>query len=273
MSIADKITSTLVNSNISSALQTSSVNDTLSGDNTAVTSYSSMSETPPLCGCSLCRGDKAENMLEDGQQTDSAYMIDGPQYASTYYTRGIDSGYEWTGTSGGKTVINYKFWDSLPGYYSSSSSESNNFQPFTSSQKAAALKIINMLESVADVDFREVSSESSVDIGFAQANLGSGIGAWAYYPGSSGKSGDVWTNNYYSATKSVGEGGYGFLLLLHEIGHAMGLKHTFDGSYKLSGSEDLALYRYVLHMAGVFGELYALRHRRVAGKIRGEYRL
>lgn len=140
MSIADKITSTLVNSNISSALQTSSVNDTLSGDNTAVTSYSSMSETPPLCGCSLCRGDKAENMLEDGQQTDSAYMIDGPQYASTYYTRGIDSGYEWTGTSGGKTVINYKFWDSLPGYYSSSSSESNNFQPFTSSQKAAALK-------------------------------------------------------------------------------------------------------------------------------------
>ena len=177
--------------------------------------------------------------------------------SAPYYVKALDSGNVWSNNGSGVT-INYKFWDSLPSYYSSSSTEARNFQSFSSTQKSATLKILDMLSSIANITFNEVSSDSSAQLGFAQANLGSGVGAWAYYPGSSAKSGDVWTNNYYSQTKNVTEGTYGFMILAHEIGHAMGLSHPFDSTPYLPGSEDSSRYTIMSYTWPFYSESYML---------------
>ena len=158
-----------------------------------------------------------------------------------YYVKSLDSGHVWT-NSGAGVSISYTFWSSLPGAYAYST-EANGFQPFTVAQKAAAVKILGMLENIANVTFVEVPNGSGAQLGFAQANLGSGVGAWAYYPNTGAKSGDVWTNTYYaSSTQNVAEGTYGSLLLIHEIGHAMGLKHDFEAPNVLTGAEDSSRY-------------------------------
>ncbi|MDA7906369.1 M10 family metallopeptidase C-terminal domain-containing protein, partial [Mariniblastus sp.] len=71
------------------------------------------------------------------------------------------------------------------------------------------------------------------------AKLEDGVGAWAYYPAGDGegaKPGDVWYNtdsfdpNDSATFGNVGYGtGFDFTTI-HEVGHTMGFKHSFDNS-------------------------------------------
>src|SRR5262249_31168145 len=82
-------------------------------------------------------------------------------------------------------------------------------------------------------------------ITFGNAALGSGIGAWTYYPYSTAannQAGDVWVNNQYDFNASPSPGNYAYLTLLHEIGHAMGLKHSFEGTNAVPTAEDNRMY-------------------------------
>lgn len=91
---------------------------------------------------------------------------------------------------------------------------------------------------MANITFVEVSSGSG-SINLGTANLGSGIGGWAYYPsnGYSGSNdgyvyGDVWITNQYGYGNPT-KGTWEYLTYTHEIGHAIGLKHP--GNYNAGG--------------------------------------
>jgi serralysin len=143
-------------------------------------------------------------------------------------------GTKWgSGAVGQAVTVTYSFAQSgllwSAGY--GSGEPSYGFQPLNGTQMEAARKALNAWSAVANVSLVEVAESSTAvgDMRFAASSLPST--AWAYYPGGSAEGGDVWLgrNSYFNGTA---DGSYSLMGLMHEIGHALGLKHPHeaDGS-------------------------------------------
>lgn len=175
-----------------------------------------------------------------------------------YYVTDLESGSVWANNGTGVTLT-YKFWTVLPKYYTGADQESHGFQAFTAGMQTAVKDIFTQLGTFANISFSQVTSDADAKLGFGQAQLTSDAGAWAYFPGDSGKNGDVWTNTLYaSQTQNVTKGTYGYMTLLHEIGHALGLKHDFEGANKLTGAEDTTRYTVMSYTWPFYSESYML---------------
>lgn len=143
-----------------------------------------------------------------------------------YYVDALQTGSSW---GAGPLTLGYTFLTAVPDYYSSSAQERNGFSSFNETQKAAAEYALDQISAICNVSFVE-GSLADAKIAFGNAVLSPSYGAYAYYPSSHPIGGDVWINSYYSQNLSPAPGNYGGMTLLHEIGHAMGLKHPFDSS-------------------------------------------
>jgi serralysin len=94
---------------------------------------------------------------------------------------------------------------------------------------------------VADITFTEsVDNATTVgDIRFAYSDIEPDAQAWAYLPGDAPKAGDIWFNPLGTSFKqSWTEGSYEFETVIHELGHALGLKHPFEMKPILPRSQD-----------------------------------
>ena len=85
-----------------------------------------------------------------------------------------------------------------------------------------------MYSSVANLTFTEVTETSSQhgDLRYAESDAPST--AWAYYPSTSAEGGDAWFNNSTNWYDNPVKGNYAWLTMIHETGHALGLKHPQD---------------------------------------------
>ena len=103
----------------------------------------------------------------------------------------------------------------------------SQFKPLTSVQAAVVVKILNQVSSVTELSFQAVNpATQTADMRFARSGMPST--AWAYEPSNGPEAGDVWinsTSNWY-ANPSLGT--YGSFAIMHEIGHALGLKHGHE---------------------------------------------
>ncbi|MGE3845086.1 MAG: reprolysin-like metallopeptidase, partial [Vicinamibacterales bacterium] len=149
------------------------------------------------------------------------------------------SGYQWP-----VTTITYSFYtDRVFGgsYYGSET----GVREVSDRVKINARAIMAWYASVLGVPVVEVD-ESAGTVGAIRVMVSDFSGyAYTYYPtaGGSGVAGDIHLSSAYDRLGDTNgfqqsAGHHGYLALIHEIGHAFGLKHPHAGSPVLSVSED-----------------------------------
>ena len=144
------------------------------------------------------------------------------------------SKYRWN-----KKIITYSFNEEIPNeYYDSNLTE--GWAPFPPEARDAVREIFSQIESFTDLKFVEVSEDG--DIRFNLLKTSDNEDGFAFYPVEGNPlGGDVFINNEHSAS-DFAKGKCAYSTLLHEIGHALGLKHPFDCCPVLSKEKDNSDY-------------------------------
>jgi Ca2+-binding RTX toxin-like protein len=153
---------------------------------------------------------------------------------------------------GNPASLSYSFLAAAPAY-ATAHGDGAGFLAFDALQQQATRQVLASIEQVANVHFAEVTGVGQMT--FANSSQSPGQGGYAYYPSyqyswslpsntivsatALDTSGDVWINRNAGWTSaSWAPGGYGYTTLLHEIGHALGLKHPFEGTNTLDAAFD-----------------------------------
>jgi serralysin len=148
-----------------------------------------------------------------------------------------------SGASWNHTNISYGF-PTAANQYPGSFVEANpasDFSPFNATQINATIAFLQMIANVSAVTFtQDTATPGNADLRYAMTSDASvGNTAFAYYPTNAGHTqhgGDAWfsTSNFNTPTK----GNYAWMGILHETGHALGLKHGQEFPIALSADHD-----------------------------------
>jgi Ca2+-binding RTX toxin-like protein len=148
----------------------------------------------------------------------------------------IDSllhGKKWGGVTGTGINLTYSF-GRFGSYYKIDYGKGepwSGFAPLSDIQKSATKMALAAWSEIANVTFTEVTDSATVagDLRFAKSDKANPT-AHAYTLYASSEAGDVWfshDNDYNTNQK----GTYGYATFLHEIGHALGLKHPHENYF------------------------------------------
>lgn len=153
----------------------------------------------------------------------------------------IDSlldGYHWS-----SAIISYSFIVPGVSFYATNYPDLSLWTQvgaFTGTQQSATVSALNEWAYVSNLQFTSsVDTSTTVGtlrLGFSYSATWGNFAGQTYTPDPISAGGDVWLNPAANDNiglflgSGFGEGTYAFYTLLHEIGHALGLKHPFQGS-------------------------------------------
>jgi serralysin len=126
---------------------------------------------------------------------------------------------------GASKTYNFSFPETLP-KYDTSKDDANGFLKFTTVQKYNTKLALTYISSILDLKFIETINPDSLNTITFATNNQTDSGGYAYYPSSSQIGSDLFLDDY-AANKTLAGGTYGAYTLIHELGHALGLKHPF----------------------------------------------
>ncbi len=173
-----------------------------------------------------------------GLYSSGTYQLTAKTLDPDYYVQGIldQPNVRWNADAPMGTPVNvtYSFPDTLPSEYAAA--DIGNYQPFTEAQKAAAAEILSTISTYANITFTEVDGSSGQIRFWTAYEEGVAKAVTLAYPsGDALTLADIALANEVSANASPSAGTTGYVTLLHEIGHALGLKHP--GDYSAVGDE------------------------------------
>lgn len=134
-----------------------------------------------------------------------------------------------------KVEISYSFVNENS-YFLSNYPENNGYiASLSESDQGYVRKAFEAYSNVSQLSFSESSDNritvGDLRLGYSWTSQNNDALAWTYLPGSNAKSGDIWFNTFGSAASKVWVlGSYQYMSLIHELGHALGLKHPFSTS-------------------------------------------
>ena len=166
----------------------------------------------------------------------------------------LASGPGWNWFAPTRTTLYYTF--ALSGDYSVDAGKiSGPVSAFNAAQQAAVVAALNDLAAITGITFTATADESAADLHFGATNVtGAGVTGLCSWNVSYSFSGNTVTNytadariyldnaEFAGTTGSPSVGSAGYQILLHEIGHAMGLKHPFEGAVTLPAAQDNTAY-------------------------------
>ncbi|GAA4410531.1 M10 family metallopeptidase [Quisquiliibacterium transsilvanicum] len=114
------------------------------------------------------------------------------------------------------------------------------FAALSDAERQAVRSALEAWSSVANVRFVEVADNAagSGTIRFGWTSAGPDEQSHTYEVGEPAKAGDVWLNSDAPWSDDFEPGSYGYSTLLHEIGHALGLAHPFEGAVRLPQDQE-----------------------------------
>ena len=162
------------------------------------------------------------------------------------------TGASWLGGQplGSGVTVSFAFRSNAP---TTLPTDVTGFSQFSATQIAATLLALQAWSDVANIRFTRVDDgngySDSATLLFSNYSSGKdSAAAFAYMPGSSAfgsASGDVWINSSLSYNISPIQLGYGQQVLLHEIGHAIGLSHP--AAYNASDDEAITYAKHATY--------------------------
>jgi serralysin len=136
----------------------------------------------------------------------------------------------WNARAVQSVVLTYSFMTQPPA--DANTEDANGFKPMTATQQDGVREAMATWAAVANIKFVEVASGGNIQLGTNdQGNQSSG---YAYLPDGHGSTA-LYTNNLNSYNFSFNDGDFGIAVLIHELGHTLGLKHP--GNYNSTGGD------------------------------------
>lgn len=190
------------------------------------------------CSCLQCQPGSASPAAATAKPAAGALPVD---YTDLIKKRGLRStdallagGNRWFHTPGAsgevpsavaRKTLTYSFIESASGL---NATDASGFQALGSPQRDRVRDAFEYLSSVIDVSFTEVASGGDLQYG---SNAQASSGGYARYPNEGSQV--FIANNQAGYASEWDEGSYNWQILLHETGHALGLKHP--GNYNAGG--------------------------------------